>query len=218
MAIRTKEFYERMNRVMEKLALTHLSPNESKYCMVVLRKTFGYGKYQDLIKRDLMARLTGMNPVTVSRTKMMLTKRNIIHANISIIGFNLNIDEWEKVTVSLPFKKVTVSLPKGNSRAEKKGNSIVTLQRNYKENSKKGVNVLKKLGIKEVDKLDGKPWLRATMIDLEGLPKEGTDKFLKMANFMTCYNAWLVLEDSYGVRDKIAWLIERVQRDLAPGE
>ena len=132
-------FYARQNKVVDKLALTYLSPNESKYCLVVLRKTFLFGKYEDLIRRDQMAMLTGMEGTTVSNIKTKLKKRNIIHSKGSIIRFNLNIDEWEKVKVSLPFEKVKVSLPKGKGRAEKKGKGTVTLQRNYKLNSSKKV-------------------------------------------------------------------------------
>ncbi|MBA7545049.1 hypothetical protein ES705_37411 [subsurface metagenome] len=130
----------------------------------------------------------------------------------------MNTDQWEKVKVSLPFKKVKVSLPKGQGRAEKKGQGILTLQRNYKEISKEGGVGLKKRSREEIDKLEGKPWLRATMIELEGLPKEGTNEFLAMGNFMDCYNAWLALQDAYGIRNKISWLIAKLQRGPAPEE
>ena len=136
---RDKIFYERQNKVVEKLALIHLSPNESKYCLVVLRKTFLFGKYEDTIRREQMAMLTGMAGTTVSDVKKRLKERGIIHSELSVIRFNLNIDQWEKVKVSLPFKKVKVSLPKGQGRAEEKGQGIITLQRNYKLNSSKKV-------------------------------------------------------------------------------
>ncbi|MBA7550997.1 hypothetical protein ES705_43530 [subsurface metagenome] len=72
---------------------------------------------------------------------------------------------------------------------------------------------LKKRTRKEIDKLEGKEWLRATMIELEGLPKEGTNRFLTMSDFMGCYNAWIALQDAYRVRDKIAWLIAKLKSD-----
>lgn len=133
-------FYARQNKVVDKLALTHLSPNESKYCLVVLRKTFLFGKYEDLIKRGQMAMLTGMDPTTASTVKQRLMKRNIIHAKASYIRFNLNIDEWEKVKVSSLFEKVKVSSPNSEGKADKKGEGIVTVQRNYKVNSSKKVS------------------------------------------------------------------------------
>jgi phage replication O-like protein O len=218
MAIRTKEFYERMNKVMEKIALTHLSPNEGKYCWVVFRKTYGFGKYEDLIKRDLMARLTGMDKTTVSSVKSRLIKKSIIQANGDIIRFNLNIDQWEIVKVSSLLRTVKVSSLNSEGRAEKNSEGIVTLQRTNKENSKEGAGGLKKRTRKEINKLEGKEWLRATMIELEGLPKEGTDRFLAMSDFMNCYNAWLALQDAYSVRDKIAWLIAKLKSDPAPEE
>ncbi|MBA7530423.1 hypothetical protein ES705_22630 [subsurface metagenome] len=215
---RTKEFYERMNRVADNLAKTDLSQNDNKYCWVLFRKTFLYGKYEDLIKRDLMARLTGMAGTTVSDIKKRLLERNIIHANASVIGFNLNTDQWEKVKVSLPFKKVKVSLPKGQGRAEEKGQGIVTLQRNYKEISKEGGVGLKKLSYKEADKLEGKEWLKQVMWQRGEFTEKFIDEIFEIYSFEQCYDAYLAYQNAHNVRFKESWLMAKLQRGPEPEE
>jgi len=216
MGRRTREFYWFQNKVMEKLALTHLSPNESKYCWVVFRKTFGFGKYQDLIKRDLMARLTGIAETTASGVKKRLIKRNIIYANTSIQGFNLNTDLWEKVKLSLPFEKVKVSLQKGQGRAEKKGQGIITLQRTTKKLTKEGGGGLKKLSYKETEKLEKKTWLKQVMWQRSNFKERFIEEFLSKAEFMPCYDAYIAYQGAQNVRDKEAWILAKKRSGPEP--
>ncbi|MBA7547650.1 hypothetical protein ES705_40080 [subsurface metagenome] len=218
MGIRTKEHYKFQNRVMEELERTKLSPNESKYCWVLFRETCGYGDYKIKISRDRISDLTHISITHVSDVERRLKERNIIIVNSKYKGFNPDIAKWEKVQLSGHFKKVQVSGLKGPGRAEKKGPGIRTLLTKKKKDSKEGGLGLKKRSRKEIEKLEGKEWLRATMIELEGLPKEGTDEFLSMGNFTDCYNAWLELQDAYGIRNKISWLIAKIRRGPAPEE
>ncbi len=218
MAIRTKEFYKLQNRVLEKLSKTKLYPNEGQYCWLLFRETFGYGNLKAKISRSRISDLTEILEVNVSRIERRLKERNIIHVSSKYKEFNLNITKWQKVSGLIPFQKVSGLIQKGINQADKKGIRVDTLLTKKKENSKKGGGGLKKRTRKEIDKLEGKPWLRATMIELEGLPKEGTNRFLAMSDFMNCYNAWLALQDAYSVRDKIAWLIAKLQRGPEPEE
>ncbi len=211
MAIRTKEFYERMNKVMEKIALTYLSPNEGKYCWVVFRKTYGFGKYEDLIKRDLMARLTGMDKTTVSSVKSRLIKKSIILANGDIIRLNLNTDQWEIVKVSSLLKIVKVSSLNSEGRAEKNSEGIVTLQRTNKEISKEGGVGLKKLNYKEKEKLEGKEWLEQDMLEKHLFSKSFIDDILLKYPFMTLYDCWLKLLDSNAVNSPEGWFISKLR-------
>ena len=213
MAIRTKEFYEFQNRVMENLRDTYLSPNESKYCWTLYRKTCGYGEYKDKISREKIAEKTGISETHISDVETRLKSRNIIIVSSKYKGFNPDITKWQKVQVSGPFQKVQVSGLKGPGIGTKKVQvSGPPLSTKALRNPKKGVG-LKKRSRKEIDKLEKKEWLRATMIEIENLPKDGTDRFLAMSDFMNCYNAWLALQDAYGVRDKIAWLIAKLKSD-----
>ena len=218
MAIRTKEFYKFQNKVMENLRDTYLSTNESKYCWDLFRDTCGYGEYKVKNKRSEIAEKTRISETHVSDVEGRLKERNIIIVSGKYKGFNPDIAKWEKVQVSGHFKKVQVSGLKGPGIRTKKvqvsGHPLSTKERKLQE----GGVVLKKRTRKEIEKLEGKEWLRATMIELEGLPKEGTGEFLSMGNFTDCYNAWLELQDAYGIRNKISWLIAKLKRGPAPEE
>lgn len=213
MVIRNKEFYEKMNRIIEKLAKSNLSGTDLKYCLVIFRKTFGFGKYEDRISRSQIAEMTNMAEVSVSRTGSKLKKRRILIKKGKIKGFNLNTNTWEKVTMLLPFEKVTGLLPKGNNQAEKKGNNAVTYKETTKKLTKEGGVVLKRLGIKEVEKLEGKKWLRQVMWQRYSFKKEFIDRILKEYGFTKCYDAYLAFEEAKNVFDKKAWILARLERD-----
>ena len=160
---RDSKFYNFQNKIMEKLERTHLSPNESKYCWVLFRETCGYGDYKVKITRSRISDLTGILEVNISRTERKLKKRNIIVVNSKNKGFNPNIIEWEKVSVSIPFEKVSVPIQKGIDKADKKGITNDTLITKKKIRSSKKENFYKKLSSQEIDKLEGDPWYKAIM-------------------------------------------------------
>ncbi len=218
MAIRTEEFYKRQNRVMEKLAKTHLSPNESKYCWALFRKTFGYGEYKEFIKRGLMTFLTGLSRSRVSYIKKRLKERNIIFENSSVMGFNLNTDQWEMLQVSGTFKMLQVSGTNVTDRGYKNVTGIGTLLRTNKENSKKGGGVLKKLSYKETDKLEGKKWLKQVMWQSGNFREDFIDKIFKIYSFMKCYDTYTAYQEAHNVRDKEAWFSAKLQRGPEPEE
>ncbi|MBA7582512.1 hypothetical protein ES708_24442 [subsurface metagenome] len=210
--MRTKEFYKIQNRVLEKLSKTKLYPNEGQYCWLLFRETFGYGNLKAKISRSRISDLTGILEVNVSRIEKKLKKRNIIHVSSKYKEFNLDITKWQKVSGLIPFQKVSGLIQKGINQAEKKGIRVDTLLTKKKENSKKGGVGLKKLGIKEVEKLEGKKWLKQIMWQRYKFKEEFIDKIFKMYDFMTCYNAFLIYEESHGIRDKEAWLLAKLQR------
>jgi phage replication O-like protein O len=216
--MRDKDFYKFQNKVLERLSKTEMSPNEHKYCWLLFRETLGYGKYETKISRSRISDLTGMAETTASDVKKRLVNRNIIHTNISVVGFKPNISKWEKVKVSLPFEKVKVSLLKGQGRAEKKGQGIVTLRTKKKENSKKGRVGLRKLSYKETDKLEGKNWLRQVMWQRHNYKEKFIDQILNKWEFEACYDVLLSYEESHGVRDKEAWFLAMLERGPAPEE
>ncbi|MBA7549227.1 hypothetical protein ES705_41703 [subsurface metagenome] len=218
MAIRTKEFYKFQNRILEKLYKTDLSPNESKYTWLLFRETFGYGNSKAKISRSRISDLTGIRETHVSDVEKRLKGRNIIHVNGKYKGFNYNITEWEKVQLSGPFKKVQLSGLKGPGKAEKKGPAIGTLLTKKKENSKKGRVGMKKLGIKEVEELEGKKWLRQVMWQRHNFREGFIDQILGKWEFEACYDVFLSYEESHGVRDKEAWFLAKLERGPAPEE
>ena len=207
---RDKEFYTRSNKIIEKLAKSNLSGTDLKYCLVLYRKTFGYGKYEDRISRSQIAFMTGILEVHVSRTEKRLKDKKIIHKNSKSKGFNLNTDQWEKVPGLVPFKKVPELVSKGTNRAEKKGTNAGTYKETTKKSPNKGVRSRSKRTRKEVDKLEGKAWLRADM-ELSGkFTKKFIDEYLSTAEFTPLYDAYYELGLAYKVRDSEAWLIAKL--------
>ncbi len=218
MGIRTKEFYEFQNKVMEKLRETNLSPNESKYCWTLYRKTCGYGDYKAKISRSDISGFTRISETHVSDTEQRLKERNIIIVNGKYKGFNPDIAKWEKVQLSGHFKKVQLSGLKGPAIRTKKvqlsGHPLSTKERKLQEG---GVG-LKKLGIKEVEKLEGKKWLRQVMWQRGNFTENFIDKIFKMYSFMQCYDTYIAYEEAHNVRDKQAWFLAKLRRGPEPEE
>jgi phage replication O-like protein O len=216
--IRTKEFYNFQNRVMEELEKTKLSPNDNKYCWALFRETCGYGDYKTRISRERISDLTHISETHVSDVERRLKERNIIVVSGKIKGFNPDIAKWEKVQVSGLFEKVQVSGLKGPGRAEKKGPGIGTLLTKKKEYSKKGGGVLKRLKIKAVEKLEGKKWLKQVMWQRYSFKEEFIDKILNKWEFEACYDVFLAYEESHGVRNKEAWFLSKLEQGPVPVE
>ena len=203
---------------MEELEKTKLSPNDNKYCWALFRETCGYGDYKTRISRERISDLTHISETHVSDVERRLKERNIIVVSGKIKGFNPDIAKWEKVQVSGLFEKVQVSGLKGPGRAEKKGPGIGTLLTKKKENSKKGGVGLKKLEIKEVDKLEGKEWLKQVMWQRGNFSEKFIDEIFEIYSFMQCYDTYLAYLDTRNVRFKESWLMARLQRGLEPEE
>ncbi len=212
MAIRTKEFYKFQNKVLEKLSKTILSQNDNKYCWLLFRETFGYGNLKAKILGVRISELTGILKTHVSRTERRLKERNIIIVKGKYKGFNTDISKWEKLPLPIPFKKLPLPAQKVTDRAEKKVTATGTLLTKKKENSKKGGGVLKKLGIKEVEKLEGKKWLKQVMWQRENFSIRFIDEIFKKYSFMQCYDTYIAYQDAHNVREKQAWFLAKLRR------
>ncbi|MBA7544177.1 hypothetical protein ES705_36529 [subsurface metagenome] len=208
---RDKEFYERMNRVNEHLAKIELSQNDNKYCWLLFRKTFGYGKYEDKISRSQIADSTEILEVNVSRAERRLKKRNIIHANSKLKGFNLNTDQWQKVSLSIPFKKVSLSIQKGIAGVEKKGIAVDTYKETTKKLPKEGGEKKLEPTDKDIEKLEGKEWIRASMIKRYPHRKELIISLVNEFPFMALYDAWEEMLVASGVRDPMKWVAAKLR-------
>ena len=218
MAIRTKEFYEFQNKVMENLRGTYLSPNESKYCWDLFRNTCGYGEYKVKNKGSEIAENTGISETHVSDVETRLKSRNIIVVNSKFKGFNADIDEWKKFQVSGTFKKFQVSGRKVPGIGKKKFQvSGTPLSTKALVNPKKGVG-LKKLNYKETEKLEGGEWLEQVMWQTHGFKQKFINQILNKWEFEACYDVLLAYEESHGVRDKEAWFLAKLERGPAPEE
>jgi hypothetical protein len=77
---------------------------------------------------------------------------------------------------------------------------------------------LKKLGIKEVEKLEGKKWLRQVMWQRGNFTENFIDKIFEIYSFMQCYDTYIAYEEAHNVRDKQAWFLAKLERGPAPEE
>ena len=214
---RTKEFYERMNGVADKIALTKLSPNEHKYCWIVFRKTFMHGKCRDYISRSQMAKLTGMAETTASDVKKRLVERNIIKQSGKITGFNIDTGQWEKVKVSLPFGKVKVSLQKGQGIITKRSRYHNTTKKLSKETTQRREDFYKMLSRTEIEKLESDQWYQAVMWNYGKFGMEYIEKTMKDYDYDTRMSCWYIYADSGNIRNKEAFfshLLRNYKEDL----
>lgn len=207
-----KEFYPRMNRIMEKLAATNLSENDGKYCWALFRKTFGYGEYEDRISRSQLSELTGILEVHISRTERRLKKRGIIFNNGKTKGFSLNIDIWEKVPLQVPFQKVPTAVQKGTDRAEKKGTDSGTYKEPTNKLTKEAGEVAKPLTRKEIDKLEGLEYIKAEMIYSKSFNIKFIDEVISKYEFKQIYDCWLELQEAYNVRNPEGWFLAKLEK------
>ncbi len=217
MGIRTKEFYKFQNKVMEKLRETNLSPNESKYCWTLFRKTCGYGDYKAEISRSDISDFTHISETHVSDTEQRLKSRNIIIVRGKLKGFNPDISKWEKVQLSGHFKKVQLSGLKGPAIRTKKvqlsGPSLSTKRKKTQE----GQDFYKMLSRKEIEKLESDRWYRAVMWNYGRFSKEYIEKTIKDYDYNTRMSCWYIYEDSGNIRDKEAFfshLLRKYKEDL----
>ena len=205
MAIRTKEFYEFQNKVMENLEGTELFPRESKFCWTLYRDTCGYGNYKVEYKRDWFAERTRILKTHVSDVKRRLKERNIIIENHKYIGFNPKFNEWEKVPRLGLFKKVPRLGPKSPEVGYKNGPEVGTLRTNKKENSKEGRDFYMELSRKEIEKLESDQWYRAVMWNYGKFGMDYIEKTIKEYDYDTRMSCWYIYEDSGNIRNKEAF-------------
>lgn len=66
------------NEIVEALAKTNLSPQESKVLWVIFRKTYGYGKKEDAISYSQFEEMTGMNRWNIGKILKRLLSKQII--------------------------------------------------------------------------------------------------------------------------------------------
>jgi len=103
------------NELMENLAQTHLGGYETRYLLVLLRKTYGWNKKCDVISNSQFVKETGLKKQHIWRTEQILIKRNIVTKN----GYKLSLNkDWES-WIKLP--KMVTELPKMVTKVTKNG-------------------------------------------------------------------------------------------------
>ena len=83
------------NEILEALARTHLSPNESKIVFLVIRKTYGWHKKSDWIALSQIEKGTGIARSNVCRYIKSLVRRNIlIRPDNKHVGLQEDCTKW----------------------------------------------------------------------------------------------------------------------------
>ena len=83
------------NDILEALARTHLSPNESKVVFLVIRKTYGWRKRTDWIALSQIAKYTGITRSNVCRYIKSLVQRNIlVRLDNKHVGIQEDCTKW----------------------------------------------------------------------------------------------------------------------------
>jgi len=110
------------NEIMEALSKINLSPYEMRVLLVIMRKTYGWGKKSDKIPLSQIVEITGIAKPNVSRAMKSLVSRSIvISSDNKRIGVNKNHDQWLSVAITpKKDKKLSAETPKVISSDNKK--------------------------------------------------------------------------------------------------
>ncbi len=88
------------NEILEHLAKMHLSPNQWRVLLCVIRKTYGFHKKVDHIANSQIVEATGLCKAVVSRALAALSDQNIISRNGRLVGVVKDWEKWQKLAVS----------------------------------------------------------------------------------------------------------------------
>ena len=83
------------NSILEALARTHLSPNEWKIVILVIRKTYGWHKPDDWIALSQIEKHTGITRSNVCRYIKSLVRRSIlVRPDYMQVKLNEDCSQW----------------------------------------------------------------------------------------------------------------------------
>lgn len=82
------------NELVEQLAKVNLSPYEWRVLLIILRKTWAWGKKVDYVAVSQIATMTGLHKQHASRAKLSLLTKGLLVEQSGKIGFNKDYDKW----------------------------------------------------------------------------------------------------------------------------
>ena len=115
------------NEIMEALARTKLSSQESRLIFAILRKTYGFHKKVDWIVNSQLERMTGINRCHCSSTKKRLIERKIVTQIGNKIQFNKLYSQWKDIPKQETFPKQETMLPKQEIKNPESVTTIYTI-------------------------------------------------------------------------------------------
>jgi len=112
------------NEIMEALAKYRLPGEQRQILDVILRKTYGYCKKEDMISNSQFVKYSGMLKGNVCRAVKGLIDKNIVikndNKNIPSYRFNKNYETWKVLSKKQPvIKKATGVIKKDNKELSK---------------------------------------------------------------------------------------------------
>ena len=88
------------NEILEHLMRIHLSANQWRVLMCIIRKTYGFHKKVDYIANFQIVEATGLCKAVVSRTLKGLSYLNVITRKGKYIGFQKDWEAWKELAIS----------------------------------------------------------------------------------------------------------------------
>lgn len=96
------------NEILEQLVKLRIPPSEKDILLLVIRKTYGYGKKKDWISLSKFEEATGLSRVTVVKSLKNLIARKLLVKSGLLLGFNKNWEEWGVVKSGLLVKSSNI--------------------------------------------------------------------------------------------------------------
>ena len=198
------------NKTLEKLARCKIFSHSARILFVIIRLVNGYLETLRDLRVSVIAERTGIEEANVRRSLRELIADKIIVRNgnlTGIIGAVVYLKEGG--LYSTPSKRSDITY-KGVKYDIKGGSDLTPYKERTKENLLKKGGIASQLSRKEIDKLEGKPWLRATMIYEKIWDIKFIDEVLSKHEFMKLYDCWDALQMAGNVRDTKAWYLAKL--------
>ena len=130
------------NEVLEHLMRLHLSPNQWRVLLCIVRKTCGFHKKVDYIANSQIVEATGLCKAVVSRAVKGMESRHIITRRGKLLGIEEDWELWQKLAEPLTNKKLAIPSTKVSSCAvTQKIKDNVQKKKQKKEDITKSFNI-----------------------------------------------------------------------------
>lgn len=142
----TEDGYTRLaNELIEALIAFDLTGREFRLALLVMRKTYGYGKKDDFISLTIMQRMTKIDRISCSQVINSLQRKKVITVSEDANGigkkykFNKNYEEWVTVSTNANCKQkrsLTVSEDTNGGLVKTRNDSIYKQKKILKKYTK----------------------------------------------------------------------------------
>ncbi|MBA7585486.1 hypothetical protein ES708_27469 [subsurface metagenome] len=213
-----KEFTRHPNNVLEAVNRLKYGDYERRVMGAIIRKRYGWEYPKNFVNEGLIIKMTRILQPHVSRALKGLMKKGNIYRNGKYYFIEEDLTKWKNIPQEVYNEIIPQEVSKYTSGGMKNIPQEVSTKKRKKNLPKKGGVGLKKLGIKEVEKLEGKKWLRQVMWQRGNFTENFIDKIFKIYSFMQCYDTYIAYQEAHNVRDKEAWFSAKLQRGPEPEE